>query len=192
MMVFVEYRLSFNRRRRVTNLLKSTTQLMLWLAAFVLGIQIGAAIYEMIVITPLWTGNPPQSVRDFNPVAQFAVEPLSYKIPAVGVLAAVSVGLLSLSIGRGPLRLWVVLAGSIGVALAIATVMYAFPILRNTIVHNGAGLTDPQIIEQVRAWLNWSRVRLLALVVAWISTIVALLQWREQPRTLFGSQLRWK
>lgn len=170
----------------------SLPRLTLWLAALVFGVHIGAATYEMVVVTPLWAGDPPQSVRGFNPVAEFAVRPLSYKLPAVAVLTFASFGLFSVAVGKATGRGWVLLAGMLGLTVAIATIIHAVPILRRTIVENGASLTDSEVIEQVRAWILWSRSRLLALLVAWVATIAALLRRSAPPRRLFGSDLRWR
>lgn len=168
------------------------TRFVLGLSVLVLGVHLGAAVYEAVVVAPLWTGNPPESVRGFNPIAEFAVEPLSYKLPAVAVLAVVSVGLLLIGIAKGAGRAWALLAGALGLVLVAVTIFYAFPILRRTIVTNGAGLTDDQIVEQVRAWLLWSRLRIGMLIIAWTLTIVALLQRYASPHKYFRSELRWK
>jgi hypothetical protein len=164
----------------------------LWLAALVLGAHIGAAIYEMVVITPLWTGNPPQSVRGFNPVAEYAIEPLGYKLPAIVVLAFVSFALLAVGSSKSPGRGWTLLAGSVGLALSVATVIHAFPILRRTIVENGANLSDAQIVEQVQAWILWGRLRLLGLLIAWTAIVVGLVQRSAKGQRFFTSDLRFK
>lgn len=164
----------------------------LLLAILVLGSHIGAAVYEMVVVTPLWAGNPPQSVRSFNPVADFAIEPLSYKRPAIIVLAITAFSLLSLGSSRGAGRAWSFLAGAVALALVVATILHAFPLLQRTIVERGAGLTDAQILEQVHAWLLWSRVRSAALVLAWAAAVAALLQHHRRPDRFFGSDLHWK
>lgn len=170
----------------------SVPRLTLWFAALVFGVHIGAALYEMVVVTPLWAGNPPQSVRNFNPVAEFAIRPLSYKLPAIVVLSFASFSLFSVAIGNAAGRAWAVAAGLLGLAIAIATIAHAVPILRRTIVENGASLTDSQIIEQVHSWIVWSRLRLLALLLAWIGTVAALLKRSATRRRLFDSNLHWK
>jgi hypothetical protein len=170
----------------------SFSRLTLWFAALVFGAHIGAAVYEVIVVTPLWADNAPQSVRNFNPVAEFAVRPLSYKVPAIVVLAFASLSVMSVAIGRPEGKIWGLLAGLLGLAIAIASIAHAVPILQRTIVENGASLTDAQIIEHVHAWVLWSRLRLIALLLAWIATVASLLRRSAPRRTLFGSDLRWK
>lgn len=171
---------------------KYIQQLVLWLAALAFGIQIGAALYEMMIITPLWTGHPPESVRTFNQVAGFAIQPLSYKVPAAIALAVVSSGLLCIGFGSRLRHAWALVAGCVGLIIAAATVLHAFPILRATLIHNGEGLTDDQIIEQVQGWILWSRTRLVLLFIAWLATIMALLQRYDRAQRLFKNELRWK
>lgn len=43
----------------------SIAKIVLWLFVVMLGIENGAALYEMSVITPLWGGSPPDSVTAF-------------------------------------------------------------------------------------------------------------------------------
>jgi hypothetical protein len=86
----------------------SFSRLTLWFAALVFGAHIGAAVYEVIVVTPLWAD------------------------------------------------------------------------------------TDAQIIEHVHAWILWSRLRLIALLLAWIATVASLLRRSAPRRTLFRSDVRWK
>ncbi|HEX8138339.1 MAG TPA: hypothetical protein VF544_12175 [Pyrinomonadaceae bacterium] len=53
-------------------------QIVLWLFIFSSSIQMGGAVYETFVITHLWAGSPPQSVTGWNPVAQYAIEPVRF------------------------------------------------------------------------------------------------------------------
>jgi hypothetical protein len=166
-------------------------QAVLSVAALAFGIHLGAAIYETVVITPLWAAAPPQSVRGFNPVAEFAVHPLSYKIPAVSVLAVVSLALMLIAISTR-IHYWMLLAGGIGTLIAAGTILHAIPLLRELVVSHGEGLTDAQIVTQVEAWLLWSRIRIAGLLVAWAATLAGLLSPQELRRHRFRSELRWK
>lgn len=169
---------------------ESATRSILWLATLALGIHAGAAVYEMLVVTPLWAGDPPQSVRGFNAVAGFAIEPLSYKLPAMAVLGFVSFAALSVGVGISAGRIWALTAGMLGLALVAATFLHAIPILQRTIGTSGEGLTDAQIVEDVRAWITWSRVRIALLIVAWLAAVTALVQRYASSRRFFHSDLR--
>lgn len=168
------------------------TRAILWLATLVLAIHTGAALYEMMVVTPLWASDPPQSLRGFNAAAEYAIEPLSYKMPAIAVLAFVSFAALSVAFGLTAGRAWALLAGVLGLAIAAATFLYAFPILRRTIETSGAGLTDAQIVEDVHAWITWSRIRITVLIVAWIAAVAALVRCYGSTRRLFQTDIRLK
>ena len=108
------------------------------------------------------------------------------------MLAFVAFALLSVGISKASGRGWTLLSGTLSLAIILATVSYAFPILRRMIVENGAGLTDAQIVEQVQAWILWSRLRLVGLIIAWTAIIVGLVQHAARAHQPFNSDLRWK
>ncbi len=49
-------------------------EISLWMLVISLGILIGATIFEALVITPLWAGSPPESVRGWNENPRYAIE----------------------------------------------------------------------------------------------------------------------
>ena len=54
---------------------KLLAEVSLWVFVVALSLQTGAGLYEMRVVTPLWSGAPPASVRGWNAEARYAVEP---------------------------------------------------------------------------------------------------------------------
>ncbi len=50
------------------------TEISLWVFIISLGILIGATVFEALVITPLWAGSPPESVRGWNENPRYAIE----------------------------------------------------------------------------------------------------------------------
>jgi hypothetical protein len=44
----------------------SISQIFLWLFVIALGIEIGAGLYETLVVLPLWTSAPPASVTAYH------------------------------------------------------------------------------------------------------------------------------
>jgi hypothetical protein len=150
------------------------TRAALWLAVLLYGAHAGAAMYEMLVVTPVWAAEPPQSVRAWGIMTKAAVQPMAYQEPAILALGSVSLLVPWLSIWRTAARPWVVFSGALGVALVASTVVYAFPILERTLRDGGAGLTDQEIINQVHAWQWWCDVRLVILLAAWVASLTAL------------------
>ena len=57
----------------------------LWLFVFASSLQLGGSVYEMLVVNPLWFGSPPESVTNWNPVPQYAIEPIKFWRVAKGI-----------------------------------------------------------------------------------------------------------
>jgi hypothetical protein len=91
-------------------------------------------------------------------------------------VGSVSMLVLWLSIWRTAARPWMVFSGTLGVALVASTVVYAFPILERILRDSGAGLTDQEIVNEVHAWQWWCRVRLVVLLAAWATSLMALVR----------------
>lgn len=43
----------------------SIAQIFLWLFVIALGIELGAGLYETLIVMPLWAGAPPDSVTAY-------------------------------------------------------------------------------------------------------------------------------
>ena len=84
-------RISYGDRRVSDATIGAWTRATLWLAVLLYGAHAGAAMYEMLVVTPAWAADPPQSVRAWNRMTKAVVQPMAYKEPAVLALGSVSV-----------------------------------------------------------------------------------------------------
>lgn len=155
---------------------KLLAEVSLWLFVVALGLQTGAGLYEMRVVTPLWSRAPPESVRGWNAEARYAVEPRArfwrYCTPAVGLAALLA---LVFGLTTSGTRRTLVVASSITVlALVVVTYAYFAPTLASLLERRGAGLGDGQITERVSDWLWLGRVRALLYVAAWLAALKAL------------------
>ncbi len=139
------------------------------------GVQVGAAIYEATVITPLWAGAPPESVTHWNSVAEYAINPGHFWRYAT--LFYTLCGLLML-IGAWALpraqRKLAVIAGAIALIAFLVTFFYFVPVLMKTIVARGEGLSGEEITQMVHSWVKWTWVRLAGISLAWLAAIRAL------------------
>ncbi len=89
-------------------------QAVLWLFVFSSSIQMGGAAYEMLVVNPLWFGSPPESVTNWNPVPQFAIEPGRFWAVAVPfyMLSTLAILITAWFLSR-PRRNWALIAGGV-------------------------------------------------------------------------------
>jgi hypothetical protein len=97
---------------------RSVAEVCLWLAVLTLAISVGGNLFQMVVIDPIWSASPPESVRAFfvgtpflAALRRFHTHPL-LQAGAVCLLAA-----LILNRNVPTLRKWILLA--VGIQLLI-------------------------------------------------------------------------
>lgn len=150
-------------------------QATLYLFIIASGLQMGAGVFEVFVITPLWSRLPPESVTNWNPVAEFAVNPGLYWGKGTPFYTLCTLLILIAAWTMPTIkRNWTLLAGVLALAILIATAAFFVPVLMKTIAVRGAESSGEEITWMVHAWVNWNWLRLAAGFAAWIMAIHAL------------------
>lgn len=139
------------------------------------GLQMGAAAFETFVITPLWSRSLPESVTNWNPVAEYAINPGLYWTKG-SLFYAICTLLILIAAWTMPKvkRNWALIAGIIAVAVLISTATFFVPILMKTIAVKGAGSSGEEITRMVHAWVNWNWLRFAAGLTSWLAAIHAV------------------
>jgi len=151
------------------------TQTILWLFIIFVGIHIGAGVYEVFVITPLWAGTPPESVTGWNPVPQYAINPARYWGIFSPVVALLTLALLIAAWLMPPARRkWALVAGVCLFIVVLSTLLFFVPILIKTIGTRGADFSGGEITAMVNQWVGWNWLRLAVMIVGWLAAIRAL------------------
>lgn len=150
-------------------------QTILYLFVISSGLQIGAAVFETLVITPLWSRLPPESVTNWNPIAEYAINPGLYWSKGT-LFYTICTLLILITAWTMPKvkRNWTLLAGILALLVVIATATFFVPILMKTIAVKGAGSSGEEITRMVHAWVNWNWLRFAAGITAWLAAIHAL------------------
>ena len=148
----------------------------LWLFVISFSLQIGAGLYEMRVVTPLWAAAPPASVRGWNAAPQPPILPRErfwrYCTPAVGLFAACAL-LFGWLNGGQRRRKWL-LASAVPVLLMVfATYLYFAPALAELLTAGGGALSDNELTVKAERWLRLSRWRAVVYAVAWLAALRA-------------------
>jgi Na+/melibiose symporter-like transporter len=135
----------------------------------------GGATYETFVITHLWAGSPPESVTGWNPVPQYAIEPVRFwgRASALYALSTLAILIVAWLMPRAR-RKWALVAGLCALVIILSTGLFFVPILRETIFTRGAGLSPEQISTKVHQWVNWNWARMVLVFVGWLAGIWAL------------------
>lgn len=151
-------------------------EIALWFFVIAFSLQMGAGLYEMFVVTPLWSHDLPHSVREFNRDEKFALKPgenfWRFCTPAVGVTAFVSM-LFGVRAGVHR-RKWILMATLPTLVLVLFTYLYFAPVSMEILVRHGEGMSDAQLIEKVHQWTVLGRIRAALYVCTWLASLKAL------------------
>jgi hypothetical protein len=150
--------------------------IILGLFVLVLGLNLGAGLYEGRIVVPLWAGGIPETLEEGNPYGRVAVNAgihfWAYMTSAAGIFA-----LLALATGfwaPAPQRAWQIVGAFAELVSVAMTLLYFRPTVVRLFMGHGAGLSVGQIASTVHRWVAWNRVRLVVTVVAWLSALYAL------------------
>lgn len=157
------------------NIKSITATFVLFLFVISSGLQMGAATYEVFVITPLWSGALPHSVTSWNPIPAYEIQPANYWMKGSPLYAVCTVMMLSVAwLLPKPQRYLALLAGVMGAIVVISTMFFFVPILRQTISNNGAGLTGEEITRLATMWVNWNWARFAVGATGWLLALRVL------------------
>jgi hypothetical protein len=141
----------------------------LWVLVIALGIQAGAGIFETRVLVPLWSSNPPASVREFfgQPLRPDSGRRLWIFLSPL--TAIISVANLVLALGSSaPWRAWWLAAAGCSVAVMAATFAYFVPQLLSL-----ARIDDAFVVVRTKRWVILNYLRAVVLLVGWIAALKA-------------------
>jgi Domain of unknown function (DUF1772) len=153
--------------------------LILWIFAAVLSVEVGAGLYETLVIIPMWMGGAPESVVKYyelyaaNP--QFALRAgpkfWMFLTPSVGIFALAT--LLSSFKTSPHHRKWRLIASGLSVFIVTATFAWFVPnVLRLT--NDVPTMSATDIAHTAKWWVNLNYIRCVLAVAAMLFTFRTL------------------
>jgi Domain of unknown function (DUF1772) len=158
----------------------SIPQLILWLFVMCLGIEIGAGLYEALVVVPVWASAPPDSVlaNFHHNVAnlQFAINPggnfwLIFT-PLTGLLAIVT---LLFGLKTAPEhRKWRIVGTVLTIIVVAATFAWFVPTLMILRGEEVTKLTGAEITSKTNWWVRLNWVRAAIYITGWVAALRAL------------------
>lgn len=113
-----------------------------------MAISVGSNVFQMVVIDPIWSASPPESVGAFFSATPF-LEAIRgfHQNPFFLVGAVCLLGALILNWKVPTLRKWILLAVGIELLVVLGTIVYVYPINDVLFVHAGGGLDSTAIKE---------------------------------------------
>lgn len=135
-------------------------KVLLWYNVLSLAIWVGGTVYQMLVIVPMWSASPPESVTAFFKGTAYMTTIWNFFGPVTQLLRALPLLLLAIFAWRfAHLRPWIlVCAGTMAVGL-VMTRAFIYPMNDVLFTRAGEGLSADAVRSLVHTWIWWDRVR---------------------------------
>lgn len=132
----------------------------LWLAVLGLSVWIGGTIYQMVVIVPMWSHSPPESVRTFFTITRYNETIWNFFGPPF-MIARLLPLLAALALGWYlPRHRYWLLAAVASMAFGIVfTLIYVYPINEVLFFQAGGRQSDEGVTILVDNWIFADRLR---------------------------------
>lgn len=135
-------------------------KILLWYNVLSLGVWAGGTVYQMLVIVPIWSASPPESVRAFFQGTTIMTTIYNFFGPVTQALRALPLfALVAVAWPYTNVRPWV---GACAIAMIIGLVMtraYIYPMNDVLFAKAGAGLEPDAVRALARTWIFADRVR---------------------------------
>lgn len=155
-------------------------QIILWLFVIAFGIEIGAGLYETLVVMPVWALAPPDSVIAYfqynvaNP--QFILNAggrfWMHQTPLVGLLALLT--LISGFRTRPEHRKWRILGAVLALIVVIATFAWFVPNLVRLFSEEVLTMSRDEVTSVTTWWVRLNWVRVVVYSAGWLAALRAL------------------
>ena len=150
-------------------------QTIAWTLVILFALVLGGQVFDALVLVPIWSGNPPDSVDQWlgTPAADAVPRYFSRLLPA---LLVVSVGALGAGVSFAtPRRAWLLLAAGCGLAHMGLVIRFFVPTNRALgFLGPQSAAGSPDKANLVRAWLRWNYVRIALDLVGLVAAVHAV------------------
>jgi len=147
---------------------------LLWYAIFAWGIWLGGTVYQMLVVVPMWSASPPESLRAFVHGTEYNRTIYHFFGPPF-IAARIVPTIIALALAWNLPKHRVVLgvAAVCVVAIAIFTLAYVYPINAVLFEQAGGDRSATEITAMVSTWIWADRIRFGVGVVAFVAILRA-------------------
>jgi len=146
----------------------------LWFYSLMVSVVFGAGIYEVFVVHPAWSRQPPESVIGFvgSPVSRMNLP--AFWMPVTPLFVLSGLGALAVALWAGSRDVPLILSAVCAVSAVAWTLAYFRPTIERLLQNGGGHTPAGRLQAEVRRWvrLNWIRVALVA--ISWWGALTAL------------------
>lgn len=152
----------------------------LFVATIYWGIWLGGYIFNAVMLVPIWSHNPPESVLNYFRVPHFLIYFFKWVNPWV-FLASLIAWLLTIKLDTGA-RLW------LGRATLIAWIMFPLKVfmiitIGGVVRETLAGNFQPVMVNTISLWKNLNWVTIATATVILTLHLLAILNFNNPRRT---------
>ena len=147
---------------------------LLWYAIFAWGIWLGGTLYQMLVVVPMWSASPPESLRAFLQATEYNRTVYHFFGPpfiAARIVPLIIALAVAWHLPKHRVALGVAAVGV--VAIVIFTLAYIYPINAVLFEQAGGDRSAAAITAMVRTWIWADRIRFGVGVVAFVAILRA-------------------
>ena len=147
---------------------------LLWYNVLSLGVWVGGTAFQMLVIVPIWSASPPESVRAFFGGTPYMTTIYNFFGPPWQVARALP--LFALVAAAWPytgLRPWIAAAGATVLFGIVFTRAYVYPINDVLFAKAGAGLDAGYVRALAARWIFADRLRFAVMGAGYVCLLRA-------------------
>ena len=146
----------------------------LWFYSLMVSVVFGAGIYEVFVVHPAWSRQPPESLIGFvgSPVSRMNL-PGFWK-PMTALYTLSGLGTVAVALWAGSRNVPLILSAVCAVSTLAWTLAYFRPTIERLLQDEAGNTPAARLQSETRRWvrLNWIRVALVA--ISWWGALTAL------------------
>ena len=155
--------------------LNRIAQVLLWLAMLGLSVWVGGTLYQMLVVVPMWSAAPPESVRAFFLGTKYNETIWNFFGPPFMVARlALLLGALLVGWHLPRHRKWLLVAAVCMAFGVVFTLAYVYPINDVLFAQAGGNHSPEEIQAMVRQWVMADRARFGVGVIGFLALLRAL------------------
>jgi len=146
----------------------------LWFYSVMVSVVFGAGIFEIFVVHPAWSRQPPESIVGFvgSPVSRMNLGAFWAPVSSLYALSALVALTVALWAGRRDVPL--ILSAACAVTALAWTLVYFRPAIQRLLEGAGGNTPAERLQSEVRQWLRLNLIRVALVAISWWGALTAL------------------
>jgi len=150
------------------------TTFCMWVAAITLAVSVGGNLFQAVVVDPVWSGSPPESLRTFAKTPYFGRLKTFHTNPLFLVGLAFLLATPAFAWNQPTLRSWLLIAAGLYLVVILSTLLYFYPLNDALLVRGGEGLDTATVVAMTRRWVVADRIRYIFRLASFLCLLRAM------------------